>query len=821
MALTFIVDQGGAGDFLSIQAAVDSGLVSPGDTIVINSGTYNESVSVTKALNFEGDTSGGPVIVTPLAGSEFAVVGDLGAANTLSFDNIEFRDAPRSGIEFGAGDTVGTLQVTNSTFEANETNGIEVVDGAGLSNIIVTDSSFTGNGSPSGSSGDGDILLFQYNGDALLKDLTIIGQDRGTGAAENGIQFRSDTGSIGDVVIQDVTISGIYEKQPIAIFNYDDVDGLRMKDITITADSLVFNTSINFDGIGGDIDFGSSNQFKNIDVSGAGPDDIVALQGDGGENFLRGGNEDNFLRGFGDDDVLIGRHGNDVLSGGEGNDILDGGRDTDTALYAGNRDEFDIGVKADHSGFVTRFKSTDDTMPGVNGDEGFDKLSSIEVLQFGDVALDLSDLVQLFDTSGVLVGTFDNVKDAVLAASADYKIVIGKGVVNLADSGDANPAQIVIDKDLTIVGQGQGKSVIQAVADTSSGGDGRGMFLVDVGVTLDVADLTIDGNGHLIWQAFRHNGSGTFDDVEFTDIKFNESGPNYAGTAIAVFGGGAGQNVDVTDSTFSDIGRIGVLYFGPDVTGTFEDNTYTGKGEGDFLDYALDISNGAIIEVDDNRISNNLGVASVDGSTSAGILVSTFFGAGTEATIGDNKLINNTAGVAVGFDENDTSTVTFESGNLIKGGDYGVRVVGNGTVDDIALIKGSGATVEWFGGDDANTITGGKRDDDLNGGGGDDTIDGGKGDDTLTGDSGNDMLTGGKGRDIFVFKVDGEDDTVTDFKNGKDLLDVSDFPLITNIADFVSVTAVGGDVVIDINGVDSITLSGVTLAQIDDADFIF
>ncbi|MBT3371640.1 MAG: hypothetical protein HOA08_10925 [Rhodospirillaceae bacterium] len=872
MVSTIIVDQAGGGDFTSIQAAVDAASVDA--IIVIKSGTYDESVSITKALNFVGDSTDGPVIVTSTSGSAFVISGDLGDDGTLSFDGIEFRDALGSGIEFGSGDTLGTLQVSNCTFEGNDHNGVAVFDGSGLANAIITDSIFTGNGQPHSSSGDGDILLYQYNGDALLKNLTITGQDSGTGAGENGIQLRADSGAMGEVVIENVTISGIYEKQPIAIFNYDNVDGLRMRDVTITADSQVYQTAINFDGIGDDINFASKKQFKNVDVSGAGLDDIVALQGDDGDNLLRGGKENNFLRGGDGDDVLSGGGGNDYLLGGDGDDVLFGdnparghgsgghgrghgsgkgqgsgkgpgsgkgsgkgsggdgafddylsggvgddelygGKGTDTAAFFGIRTGFEIEVEANASGLVTRFDSVRDIL-GIDGNEGFDQLRSIESLEFADAKLDLNDLVQLFDTSGALVGTFDNLKAAVLAAGADYKIVIGDGVVNLADGGDANPAQIVIDKNLTIQGQGQGDSVIQAIADTGSSGNSRGMFLVNSGVTLDISDLTVSGAGQQTYQAFRHMGSGNFDNVEFTEIKFGI----YSGVAIAAFGGGPGQNIDVTNSDFSEIGRIGVLYFGADVSGTFEGNSYNGKGVGDFLDYALDISAGADITVRDNQISDNLGVAASDGSTSAAILVTTYFGGGTTATIGDNSLTDNTHAVAIGYNGNDSSNVVFVGGNHINGGGDGIHVVGNGTVSGIEFLKGPGADVVWEGGAAANTITGGRRDDDLKGGGGADVIDGGKGDDSLAGQAGDDILTGGKGQDLFVFADGGGDDSVTDFKNGKDLLDVSDYGLADSLG-FDGISAVGGDVVIDINGSDSITLIGVNLANIDDGDFLF
>ncbi|MCK4774574.1 MAG: right-handed parallel beta-helix repeat-containing protein, partial [Candidatus Krumholzibacteria bacterium] len=130
--------------------------------------------------------------------------------------------------------------------------------------------------------------------------------------------------------------------------------------------------------------------------------------------------------------------------------------------------------------------------------------------------------------------------------------------------------------------------------------------------------------------------------------------------------------VDFTGCTFTEIGRIGVLYFGSGVNvSVFTGNTYTGKGVGDWLDYAVESGAGANVTVTDNYISGNRGVASSDGSTSAGILVTTYFGPDTEATVTDNTITDNTEGIAVGYDGTDASTVVAHN-NLIYGNDTGV-----------------------------------------------------------------------------------------------------------------------------------------------------
>lgn len=133
--------------------------------------------------------------------------------------------------------------------------------------------------------------------------------------------------------------------------------------------------------------------------------------------------------------------------------------------------------------------------------------------------------------------------------------------------------------------------------------------------------------------------------------------------------------MNVFNSDFSEIGRVGVLYKGYGVRGTFEGNTYTGKGDGDWLDYALDISKGADIVVNDNVVTDNRGVADVDGSTSACVMVTTYWCAAenkaceTKAQITDNRLEDCTAGVAIGYDDKDTSHVELTGNTLILNDD--------------------------------------------------------------------------------------------------------------------------------------------------------
>jgi Ca2+-binding RTX toxin-like protein len=83
-----------------------------------------------------------------------------------------------------------------------------------------------------------------------------------------------------------------------------------------------------------------------------------------------------------------------------------------------------------------------------------------------------------------------------------------------------------------------------------------------------------------------------------------------------------------------------------------------------------------------------------------------------------------------------------------------------------------------FGGDDTDLLVGDLGNDHLDGGRGGDSIYGGDGVDFLDGGAGGDYLNGGEKADVFVYtettdSVIGKMDLIADYKDGKDILDVS------------------------------------------------
>lgn len=138
--------------------------------------------------------------------------------------------------------------------------------------------------------------------------------------------------------------------------------------------------------------------------------------------------------------------------------------------------------------------------------------------------------------------------------------------------------------------------------------------------------------------------------------------------------------------------------------------------------------------------------------------------------------------------------------------------------DDKLTGNGKANEIRGRGGDDKLTGKGGK--DDLRGESGDDVINGGGGRDRLTGGSGDDVLLGKKGNDVFVFNgaYDEGSDTIRDFKNNQDVLEISG----TSFAELdISKSGGGSDTLITLESGTEILLQGVSMSKIDAGDFDF
>ena len=105
-----------------------------------------------------------------------------------------------------------------------------------------------------------------------------------------------------------------------------------------------------------------------------------------------------------------------------------------------------------------------------------------------------------------------------------------------------------------------------------------------------------------------------------------------------------------------------------------------------------------------------------------------------------------------------------------------------------------------------------------------DDLRGGTGNDRLVGGMGDDRLSGGSGNDTFAFLKGHGHDTITDFAAGAATGDRIELDHQV-YANFNSVLAashqLGNDVVISADGLDSITLTNMHIADLHQNDFVF
>ncbi|WP_420860573.1 calcium-binding protein [Algirhabdus cladophorae] len=155
----------------------------------------------------------------------------------------------------------------------------------------------------------------------------------------------------------------------------------------------------------------------------------------------------------------------------------------------------------------------------------------------------------------------------------------------------------------------------------------------------------------------------------------------------------------------------------------------------------------------------------------------------------------------------------------------------SGGADRDILIGGAGNDKLWgdsgkdqlYGGNGDDTLSGGRGNDKLIGGqgedalygdDGDDKLSGGRDNDILNGGLGDDGLTGGKGEDVFVFSTKGGTDTVYDFEDGVDMLQIKG----ASFAD-LTIEQDGSDTMISVEDL-TIVLKTTDAGDLTVADFI-
>ncbi len=179
------------------------------------------------------------------------------------------------------------------------------------------------------------------------------------------------------------------------------------------------------------------------------------------------------------------------------------------------------------------------------------------------------------------------------------------------------------------------------------------------------------------------------------------------------------------------------------------------------------------------------------------------------------------------------SAASFETGQGM-GNIASIDTAVNGDLVSIYVTEESGTRVQVFTSDFSDlgnlifasgSQTGGTGlDDRLIGRSGADTLSGGGGDDFLHDGAGADRMVGGAGGDVFVLCADTSTDTIADFENGIDRIDLSDWGRLYSASSLtITSTATGAQIAFGGNTliVNSANGTSLPLSAFTDSDFIF
>ncbi|WP_371396666.1 cadherin-like domain-containing protein [Fretibacter rubidus] len=610
---------------------------------------------------------------------------------------------------------------------------------------------------------------------------------------------------------------------------------------------------------------------------GSGEDSFTA-RGDIDEHIYGEDGDDIIDAGEGND-RLIGGAGSDTLMGGAGSDqfYVDSATDnTETDLYLGGLGDDRIVNTGDGNIRIDNWDSSD---PGgsANG-------SGIEEIYLNGAALEGSSGDDSFNFGATRFREVDNTSrlvvdmgggnDTVTGSSIAAINVSGFGTFVIYDLGAGNDTFTGVGAISDHVRNGAGDDVVFTGDGTDTlfaglgddqlfGGAGNDDFIIRVGDEY-LNDLFIGGEGNsddIINQ--------TGGDLVFTSYT---GGAHVEGSLVN--GNGieniqlAIQGISGTDSADSfDLSYVRIS--GADISRTdAETNALINMGAGDDVVIGAEL---AIIGSNGFGFNGtyNLGAGN-DVFTSTSNLVDIIFdgagddfvstGAGGDIYVGGsgNDVVdlgdgNDTVSVRhqteFGFDTLTGGTGTDLIDN-VSGGDFAIGGLATGS--GFERVNSDGFTMMGTSGDDVFDLTGVRFWELTNGqtilstGDGNDTViasnlsgiatngfgtsqvayDLGAGDDIYF-DSGNpdaNVIAGGTGNDTFVFNDGWGDDVITDFDALSDF-EIIDFSAVSNIDDFADLLAnhmvqVGTDVVIT-DGGQTLTLTDVTLTDLDANDFLF
>ncbi|WP_129782222.1 hypothetical protein [Peristeroidobacter soli] len=795
-----LVDQAGEG-FGSIQAAIAA--ADRGDTVLIASGTYAESLSLGKFVHLKG--LGDVTVQGSGTGSGLAIgSGASGeAGDELVIENLTF-----SGFAYGLNlQNVSYLTLQTVTASGNGV-GVKVPSTASVDHLTVADSHFDGNNigwySDRGLSGESHVSHVGFSNttfndntqkgfyteklsDALFQNVTVNGSGVDPNYQYNaGFDINLKYGDYVNIVIRDSSFAGSgldgtgagtgikiaargYEGDSSYTTNPATLDGLTLENVTVAdggSNGVVIANAGNLTTTDNSID----GAFV---IEGTGGNDTIS--GSAGNDVLSGGAGDDVIYAGAGDDTIVAGAGDDVIHAGAGNDTIAGGAGTDTVVYSGNRADYTVSYDRDSGTYTVT-----DNRGG--SPDGTDTFTGVELVQFADTTVDAAELRSpatfIVDASGN--GDFTSLQAALAAALDGDTIVLAAGQ-HAGGVTIASGVTIVGEPGATIVGSG-GVGITIAASNVSITGVTISGFTVGIGMAeaaQTLSNLTLDslvitnvdtGISGLNATGGTNNSSARVDGLAILDVNISNADVGIS-FDIDPAGDALFRDITIDGGDFSNIATKGI-YVEALSDSVIRDITMSQVGQnaqenlpGNGIDINLKYgsyaniviegfiftqvggtatANDAAISIkarDDGSYANNPGIYVGDLIVRNG----TIDGTGTGVQLGEPGKHN--AGPDVVIEgvrvSNYLTSDSFGAFNNLS--EATLSVAGSGSLIDTGV---NSSEVHILGGAGNDTLTGTRGDDVLVGGAGTDVLRGGDGDDTLSGGLGNDTLEGGAGNDM-------------------------------------------------------------------------
>lgn len=567
------------------------------------------------------------------------------------------------------------------------------------------------------------------------------------------------------------------------------------------------------------------------------------LYGGAGTDTMSGGDGADSLYGEADNDTLSGFSGDDILFGGAGADVLRGGANADTLSGGAGADTFT--GSASH----------------MNGDTIGDLSTEDKIIITGT---DLASLNGTAASGTISVGGGTLTLTGISSASGTFSAVLNGGNTEITlvaptnnggGSGDSGSSDTISTNTSTST-TGSGTTVQTTTLSNTGTDRGSAAIVQNTGNNSNVVTAILPASTTLTSEGPSEAQTST---EAVTTLISAIDARNSTGQAALETGARTFLNNLATTTTL-DIRTIiptttqGITTSDPIViTGTGLSN----QSEAFVID--MRSAPGKTLQLDNIEFASIIGSSTVIGGSGNNYAIGDDSAQFISLGEGDDTLYggdgNDTIGSAAGndalFGDGGNDTVNGGSGNDTVWGGGGADVVYGNTNDDVAYGNLGNDTV--YGGQNQDSVYGGQGqdvvygnlsadavfgnagDDTLYGGQGGDTMYGGAGGDVifgnldadrLIGNAGDDTLVGGAGMDTFVIGNEDGVDLIGDFNGADgDRIEIAANPNDTEIDTFQELLAnaseVNNSTVIWLGGTNSVTLVGVSTADLQSDWFIF